>query len=255
MYARQIILDTETTGLNPETGDRIIEIACIEITNRKSTNQYHVYINAERDSHPEALKVHGLTTTFLADKPKFIEIADSFLQFISGAELIIHNAPFDTKFLNSELALIGKKNLANYCSKIIDTREFSKKLYTNEFLTHALISRKLIEDETLVKETRLQLQNDTNVIAELLKNPKFRIHSLDHLCKYYNISLNSRKTNHGALIDCELLSNVYFKLYDEQKRQLTDKATVATEGFFRTSSSAQETTDNNMISSSHNIHN
>ena len=105
---RQLILDTETTGLNARTGDRIIEIGCVELVNRRLTgNNLHFYINPERESDPGALAVHGLTTEFLSDKPKFAEIANELRDFIQGADLIIHNAPFDIGFLDAEFALLG----------------------------------------------------------------------------------------------------------------------------------------------------
>ena len=106
---RQIFLDTETTGLFPEQGDRVIEIGCVELVNRKLTgNTLHLYLNPDRDSHEDALRIHGITTEFLQDKPRFAEVADEFLQFVSDAELIIHNAPFDLGFLNKELSLLGR---------------------------------------------------------------------------------------------------------------------------------------------------
>src|SRR5690606_27308625 len=115
---RQIIFDTETTGLDPAQGHRIIEIGCVEIINRTVTgNTLHLYLNPDRDSDPEALAVHGLTTEFLADKPRFAEVADQFLDFIRGAELIAHNASFDVKFFNAELASIGRGELAAHCGQ------------------------------------------------------------------------------------------------------------------------------------------
>ncbi|NDF44282.1 MAG: DNA polymerase III subunit epsilon, partial [Betaproteobacteria bacterium] len=107
---RQIFLDTETTGLSAENGDRIIEIGCVELLNRKLTgNNLHFYVNPERDSHEDALKVHGISNEFLKDKPKFADIAEQLLDYVQGAEIIIHNAPFDIGFLNKELELLGKK--------------------------------------------------------------------------------------------------------------------------------------------------
>jgi DNA polymerase-3 subunit epsilon len=105
---RQIFLDTETTGLSAENGDRVIEIGCVELLHRKLTgNNLHFYLNPERDSHEDALRVHGITNEFLKDKPKFGEVVDQFLEYIEGAEVIIHNAPFDVGFLNKELELQG----------------------------------------------------------------------------------------------------------------------------------------------------
>src|SRR5450830_1309211 len=111
---RQIILDTETTGLNPRTGDRVIEIGCVEMLNRQLTgNNLHFYINPERDSDEGALAVHGLTTEFLSDKPKFAEIADEFRDYVRGAEIIIHNAPFDVGFLDAEFKLLALRHSRN----------------------------------------------------------------------------------------------------------------------------------------------
>ena len=119
---RQIILDTETTGLNPRSGDRIIEIGCVEMVNRRLTgNNFHYYINPERDSDPGALAVHGLTTEFLSDKPKFADIANTLCEFVSDAEIIIHNAPFDVGFLDAEFERVGKSNFAAQVRQVIDT--------------------------------------------------------------------------------------------------------------------------------------
>jgi DNA polymerase III, epsilon subunit, Proteobacterial len=119
---RQIVLDTETTGLSHSEGDRIIEIGAIELKSRQMTqNNFHHYINPERDSHPDALAVHGLTTGFLSDKPKFAEIAQAFCDYIRGAELIIHNAPFDVGFLNAELARVGLPKVEELATRVIDT--------------------------------------------------------------------------------------------------------------------------------------
>ncbi|NLC24380.1 MAG: DNA polymerase III subunit epsilon [Oxalobacter sp.] len=119
---RQIVLDTETTGLSHSEGDRIIEIGAIELKSRQMTqNNFHHYINPERDSHPDALAVHGLTTEFLRDKPKFAEIAQAFCDYIRGAELIIHNAPFDVGFLNAELARLNLPKVHELATNIIDT--------------------------------------------------------------------------------------------------------------------------------------
>src|SRR5438105_2771966 len=126
---RQIILDTETTGLEPEQGHRIVELACVEVINRRFTQVHlHRYLNPERDSDPAALQVHGLTTEFLQDKPKFADIADEFLAFVHDAELIIHNAPFDVAFLNAELARMGRGPITGYSAKITDTLRMAKDL-------------------------------------------------------------------------------------------------------------------------------
>lgn len=131
---RQIILDTETTGLYPEQGHRIIEIGCVELINRKLTgNHFHQYINPEREVEAEALSVHGISNDFLSDKPVFSDIAKIFMDFISGAELIIHNAPFDVGFINHELSLLKKswKPLADYC-RVIDTLIMARQMHIGQ---------------------------------------------------------------------------------------------------------------------------
>ena len=169
---RQIVLDTETTGLNPKQGHRIIEIGCIELQKREITgNNLHLYINPERDIDEGAVKVHGITTEFLADKPLFTDIIQQFIQFIDGAELIIHNAPFDVGFLNHEMQLAGIKQygqIADYCEVI-----------------------------------------DTLVMARN-KHPGQR-NSLDALCQRYDVD-NSNRDLHGALLDSELLAGVYLRM-------------------------------------------
>jgi len=130
MAARQIVLDTETTGLNAKFGDRVIEIGCIEMLSRRvSDRHFHRYLNPEREIEEGAAKVHGLTGEFLADKPKFGEIAADFIEYIGGAELIIHNAAFDIEFLDRELALAGLKKLADYCPSVIDTLAMARELH------------------------------------------------------------------------------------------------------------------------------
>ena len=130
MAARQILLDTETTGLSARLGDRVIEIGCIELLSRSVTDRhFHCYVNPEREIDEGATKVHGLTLEFLADKPRFADIAKDFLDFIGGAELIIHNAPFDVEFLDRELALAGLKNLSEYAPSIIDTLPLARELH------------------------------------------------------------------------------------------------------------------------------
>jgi DNA polymerase-3 subunit epsilon len=127
---RQIFLDTETTGLDPALGHRVIEIAAVEIVNRRFTDRhYHQYVDPEREIDAGALEVHGITGEFLADKPKFGEVAGNMIEFIEGAELIIHNAPFDVAFLDRELALVGLQPLANYCPQITDTLKMAKGLH------------------------------------------------------------------------------------------------------------------------------
>ncbi|KGF82104.1 DNA polymerase III subunit epsilon [Massilia sp. JS1662] len=167
---RQIVLDTETTGLNPRTGDRIIEVGCVEIFNRKLTgNNFHRYINPERDSDEAALAVHGLTTEFLSDKPKFHEIAHELREFVQGAEIIIHNAPFDLAFLNHEFERLGLPPFVEHCSNVIDTLVHAKELHPG------------------------------------------KRNSLDALCDRYGIS-NAHRKLHGALLDSELLADVYLAM-------------------------------------------
>ncbi len=167
---RQIVLDTETTGLNPRTGDRVIEIGCVEIVNRKLTgNNYHRYINPERDSDEAALAVHGLTTEFLSDKPKFHEIAEELREFVQGAEVIIHNAPFDLGFLNHEFERMGLPPFVRHCTSVIDTLVQAKELHPG------------------------------------------KRNSLDALCDRYGIS-NAHRKLHGALLDSELLADVYLAM-------------------------------------------
>ncbi len=173
---REIILDTETTGLDPLRGDRLVEIGCVEIFNRMPTGQtYHVYINPERDMPVEAFNVHGLSAQFLSDKPLFAHVVDEFLTFIGDAPLVIHNASFDVGFLNAEL---------KRCA------------------------RALIERERLV---------DTLMLARR-KHPGVS-NRLDDLCSRYAID-NSRRTKHGALLDAELLAEVYIDLIGARQSQL-----------------------------------
>lgn len=167
---RQIVLDTETTGLNPRDGHRIIEVACIEMVNRRLTGHHlHKYINPEREIDAGAQAVHGISLEFLADKPKFADVADEFLEFINGAQLIIHNAPFDLGFLNAELDRLGRVPVETICSGVIDTLREAKELHPG------------------------------------------KRNSLDALCERYEID-NSSRTLHGALLDTELLAEVYLAM-------------------------------------------
>ncbi|GLS05972.1 DNA polymerase III subunit epsilon [Chitiniphilus shinanonensis] len=179
---RQIILDTETTGLRVEDGNRILEIAAVEMIDRKLSapeRHLHRYINPERDSEEGALNVHGLTTEFLADKPKFADIVDEFLQFVAGAELIIHNAPFDVGFLDEELGRLGRGRIGDYVAGVVDTLKMAKDNFPG------------------------------------------KRNSLDALCDRYEIDRSGR-TLHGALIDCELLSEVYLAMTRGQDSLLID---------------------------------
>jgi len=127
---RQIFLDTETTGLSPESGDRVIEIGCIEMINRRLTGEsLHFYLNPERRSHPDAVKIHGLTDEFLADKPLFASVADELLEFVTGAEIVIHNASFDVGFLNEELRRLGRPKFPGFVIKITDSLAVAREMF------------------------------------------------------------------------------------------------------------------------------
>ncbi len=177
---RQIFLDTETTGLSADNGDRVIEIGCVELINRKLTgNNRHFYLNPGRDSHEEALKVHGITSEFLKDKPKFEAVASDLLEYLKGAELVIHNAPFDLGFLDMELAQIGQPKLRSFVANVIDTLVMAKELYPG------------------------------------------KRNSLDALCDRLEVD-NSGRALHGALLDAELLADVYINLTRGQDALLMD---------------------------------
>lgn len=167
---RQIILDTETTGLEPSEGHRVIEIGCVEMLDRRLSRQhFHHYLNPGRDIEDGALEVHGISNEFLEDKPVFADVVDDFLEFVEGAELIIHNAPFDVGFLDNELALLGRDDrLADHCT-VLDTLELARDLHPGQ------------------------------------RN------SLDALCKRYDVD-NSSRTLHGALLDAEILADVYLAM-------------------------------------------
>ena len=166
---RQIVLDTETTGIQPELGHRIVEIGCVELLDRKVTgNTYHQYINPERDMDDEVIKIHGLTNQFLADKPVFADIAADFVEFVSGAELLIHNAAFDVGFINHELARLKQTGIDQVCS-VVDTLALAR-----------------------------------------AKHPGAKA-NLDALCRRYQID-NSARVYHGALLDSEILAEVYLRM-------------------------------------------
>jgi len=167
---RQIILDTETTGLEPSDGHRVIEIGCVELIDRRlSGNHFHQYINPERDIEDGALEVHGISREFLQDKPLFADIVGDFLDFIAGAELIIHNAPFDIGFLDWELSLLSRADRMNDHASVLDTLELARDLHPGQ------------------------------------RN------SLDALCKRYEVD-NSSRSLHGALLDAEILADVYLAM-------------------------------------------
>jgi DNA polymerase-3 subunit epsilon len=168
---RQVVLDTETTGLDPRQGHRVIEIGALELIDRQLTGrQYHVYLNPEREIEQGALEVHGITEEFLRDKPLFAEIADDLLAFADGAELVIHNAPFDIGFIDNELSVTGHRHASiTEVSTVLDTLELARDLHPGQ------------------------------------RN------NLDALCKRYEVD-NSSRTLHGALLDAEILADVYLAM-------------------------------------------
>lgn len=167
---RQIFLDTETTGLYPAQGHRVIEVAAVEVVNRRLTkNHFHYYINPDREIDQGAQEVHGISLEFLQDKPRFADIANDLIAFIADAELIMHNAPFDVGFLNSEFGLLGLKTVEQITAKVTDTLK-------------------------IAKEMRPGQRNN-----------------LDALCRHFGID-NSKRTLHGALLDAELLADVYMAM-------------------------------------------
>ena len=185
---RQIVLDTETTGLDPKQGHRIIEIGCVEIDNRRLTGRnFHCYLNPDRDIDEAAIEVHGLTRQFLSDKPRFKEIEEGFLEFVTGTELIIHNAPFDIGFLDSELTLSSSNQSMNSVCTVLDTLVLARE-----------------------------------------KHPGQR-NNLDALCKRYGVD-NTQRDLHGALLDAEILADVYLVMTSGQSslalREESSKAAV-----------------------------
>lgn len=182
---REIILDTETTGLNPEKGDRLVEIGCLEIINRIPTGQtLHLYINPQRDMPEEAFRIHGLSAEFLSDKPLFAEVADAFLAFIGDSPLVIHNGTFDLGFINAELRRAGRDPVV--ADRLIDTLAMARRRFPGQ-------------------------QNN-----------------LDALCARFGID-NSKRTKHGALMDSELLAEVYIELVGGRQTSLglADATTIA----------------------------
>jgi len=185
---RQIVLDTETTGLSPETGDRIIELGCVELVNRKLTgNNLHFYFNPDRDSHEDALRVHGISNEFLRDKPRFAELVEEILTYMQDAEVIIHNAPFDIGFLNKELELLGKPPFKTFVSGVIDSLVMAKEMFPG------------------------------------------KRNSLDALCDRLEVD-NSGRTLHGALLDAELLADVYINMTRGQEALIMDAGETANTG-------------------------
>jgi DNA polymerase III subunit epsilon len=146
---RQIFLDTETTGLSPEAGDRVIEIGCVEMVNRRLTdNNLHFYLNPQRSSHEDALRVHGLTDEFLADKPLFAQVADDLLQYLQGAEIIIHNASFDVGFLNEELKRLGRPKFPTFVSTVTDSLTLAREMFPGKSNSLDALCRRLEVDNT-----------------------------------------------------------------------------------------------------------
>lgn len=167
---RDIILDTETTGLYPAQGHRIVEIGAVEVANRQMTGRtWHVYLNPDREVEASALEVHGLSNEFLADKPRFPDVHGEFLDFIAGARLVIHNAPFDVGFLNAELARLDMEPVTSHCADVLDTLKLAKELHPGQ------------------------------------KN------NLDALCRRYGVD-NSGRSYHGALLDAQLLAEVFLAM-------------------------------------------
>jgi len=178
--SRQIFLDTETTGLSPESGDRIIEIGCVEMVNRRLTGRHlHFYINPERPNHEDAVKIHGLTDEFLADKPVFAALADEIIDYCRDAEIIIHNASFDIGFLNAELKRLNKGVFKDYIAGVVDSLVMAREMFPG------------------------------------------KSNSLDSLCKRLEVD-NTHRTLHGALMDAELLAEVYINMTRGQDALLMD---------------------------------
>ena len=192
---KEIVLDTETTGISIKDGHRIVEIGCIELDNLVPVNKFHTYLNPERKVSDKAFEVHGYSDEFLSKQKKFSEIVNDFLNFIEGKNLIIHNAEFDIAHLNNELSLIGESKISN---KIIDTLELARSKFPGSSS------------------------------------------SLDALCKRYRID-NSRRVQHTALIDCDLLAKVYINLIDQKEPTLNFKNEQSSESVSYTHLRAHET--------------
>ena len=185
---RQIFLDTETTGLSPDSGDRIIEIGCVEMVNRRLTGRHlHFYINPQRPSHEDAVKIHGLTDEFLSDKPVFAALVDEILAYCGGAEIIIHNANFDVGFLNAELKRLGRGVFTDHVDGILDTLVMAREMFPG------------------------------------------KSNSLDALCRRLEVD-NTHRTLHGALMDAELLAEVYINMTRGQDALLIDAGSNEGEG-------------------------
>lgn len=185
---RQIFLDTETTGLNPLTGDRIVEVACIEMVNRRMSDRYlHFYINPERSNSDEALRIHGLTDSFLSNKPVFSQVAQELIRFLHGAEVVIHNAAFDVGFLDEEFRRCGLSSLRSVVAGVTDSLAMARELFPG------------------------------------------KANSLDALCKRLEVDNRSR-TFHGALLDAQLLAEVYIRMTRGQEALAIDTKDEASSG-------------------------
>ncbi|HEX7386121.1 MAG TPA: DNA polymerase III subunit epsilon [Castellaniella sp.] len=179
---RQVMLDTETTGLEPEQGHRVVEIGCVEILNRRVTDRHlHLYLNPDRDSDPDALRIHGLTTEFLSGHPRFPEIAAQLADFVKDSEIVIHNAAFDVKFLTSELKRAGLPAFPTLCAKVTDSLSVAREMFPG------------------------------------------KRNNLDALCERFGIS-HAHRTLHGALLDAELLGEVWLAMTRGQDSLLDDAA-------------------------------
>jgi DNA polymerase III subunit epsilon len=179
---RQIFLDTETTGLSPDSGDRLVEIGCLEMVNRRLTGGHlHLYLNPERPSSREAFEVHGISDEFLADKPRFAEVAEQLLAYLTGAELIIHNAAFDLGFLDAELKRIGRPALRAQVARVTDSLALAREMYPG------------------------------------------KSNSLDALCRRLEVD-SSHRSLHGALLDAQLLAEVYVRMTRGQDSLVIDGA-------------------------------
>lgn len=185
--SRQIVLDTETTGLDPKTGHRVIEVGCVELRERRLTgNNLHLYLQPDRDIDYQAMEVHGISNEFLADKPRFAEVAAELKAYLTGAELLIHNAPFDVGFLESEFSIIGDEFPLTSICKVTDTLAMARKMYPGQ------------------------------------RN------SLDALCKRLGIN-NGHRTLHGALLDSEILADVYLTMTGGQTALVLDSEKVSSD--------------------------
>lgn len=184
--SRQIVLDTETTGLDPKTGHRVIEIGCVELSERRLTgNNLHLYLQPDREIDIQAIEIHGITNEFLVDKPRFEEVAKELKDYLSGAELLIHNAPFDVAFLESEFSIVGDAFALSSICKVTDTLAMARKMYPGQ------------------------------------RN------SLDALCKRLGVN-NGHRTLHGALLDSEILSDVYLTMTGGQTALSLDAERAST---------------------------